>query len=85
MVFGEDSITSTPENGHALCAAGSLKVLIHNLPHEFNILGDLDLDGDFSALSRRVERFWWYSMLLRELSLISDRTTGLLLNSHILT
>ena len=45
MVFWEDSITNTPYNRHALCAADSLKVIIQDILHEVNILGDLAL-GD---------------------------------------
>ena len=45
MVFWEDSITNTPQNRHALCAADSLKVIIQDILHEVNILGDLAL-GD---------------------------------------
>ena len=56
MVFGEDSITNTAENGHALCAADSLKVRIKNLSHEVNILGDLSLGDHRQRLIRIVNQ-----------------------------
>ena len=52
MVFGEESITNISENGHTLCSADSLKVLIHNLPHEVNILSDLALGDHRQRLIR---------------------------------
>ena len=71
MVFGEDSITSTPENGHALCAAGSLKVLIHNLPYEVNILSDI-------ALSDHRRRLLCIFMEGREVPVVCNDTQGII-------
>ena len=65
MVFGEQSIANTPENWHSLCAADSLKVIIHDIPHKVNILGDLDLSDH-----------WW-----RPLCIVMDiRKVAVVLN-----
>ena len=57
MVFGEYSTANAPENGHALCAADGLKVLINNLPHKVNILGDMGLGDHRRRLLRIVMEF----------------------------